>query len=130
MFEQFNSQFVALSRQFADSALKANSLALQNAEQLVQLQFRTIEERMGATATFLAEASEVRDLESVQAVWPKGLQLVRESAEQFYGVGQEALGRGLKTSEAIGALVKGQFEATASAARDGAAKGSRPAKGK
>src|SRR5690606_28985171 len=122
MFEQFNSQFVALSRQFADSALKANSLALKNAEQLVQLQFRTFEERLDATAGFLAEAAEVRDLESAQAVWPKGVQLVRESAEQFYGVGQEALGRSLKTSEAIGALLKGQFEATAQAAREGAAK--------
>lgn len=126
----FNSQFVALSRQFADSAIKANGLALQNAEQLVQMQFRAVEDRLGATASFIAEASEVRDLESAQTVWPKGLQLMRESAEQFYGIGQEALGRSVKTSEAIGALVRGQFEATAAATQDGATKASRSTKRK
>ena len=32
MFEQINSQFVSFTKQFADSAIKANSLALQNIE--------------------------------------------------------------------------------------------------
>ena len=132
MLDQINSQFVALSRQFADSALKANSLALQNVEQLVQLQLRTVEDRLTATAGFWAEAAEVRDLETAQTLLPKGVQLMRESAEQFYGVGQEALGRTLKTSEAIGTLAKAQFEAASatasSAASEGTAKATRQGK--
>ena len=45
-------------------------------------------------------------MEAAKAFFPKGINLARESAEQFYGVGQEAMGQTLKTSEAIGALVR------------------------
>lgn len=132
MYNQINSEFVNLTKQFADSALKANSLALANFEQLVGLQLKTVESRVNATVAFLSEAAEVRDADGARAIMPKGINLVRESAEQFYGVSQEALGQTLKTSEAIGSLVKGQFEAANAAVRESAsdsvAKAARQAK--
>lgn len=123
MFTQINSQFVSMTKQFADSALKANSLALANFEQLVGLQLKTVESRVNATVSFLGEAAEVRDMEGAKAIWPKGVNLARESAEQFYGVTQEAFGETLKTSEAIGTLVKDQFEAASEAVRETASEG-------
>lgn len=127
MFEQFNTQFVNATRQFADSALKANSLALQNFERAVGVQLKTLESGVTATVAFLGEAAEVRDLEGVKAIWPKGLALVKSSSEQFYNAGQEVFGQTLKTGEAIGQLYKSQFEA----ANDGLVKGAtKAAKGR
>jgi len=127
MFEQFNTQFVNATRQFADSALKANSLALQNFERAVGVQLKTFESGVTATVAFLGEAAEVRDLEGVKAIWPKGLALVKSSSEQFYNAGQEVFGQTLKTGEAIGQLYKSQFEA----ANDGLVKGAtKAAKGR
>ena len=102
MFEQINSQFVTLTKQFADSALKANSLGVQ---------LKTFESGVSSAVAFLGEAAEVRDLEGVKAIFPKGVQLVKQSSEQFYNAGQEVLGQSLKTGEAIGQLYKAQFDA-------------------
>jgi Phasin protein len=111
MFEQINSQFVTLTKQFADSALKANSLALQNFEHAVGVQLKTFEAGVSQTIAFMGEAAEVRDLEGVKSIFPKGVQLVKQSSEQFYNAGQEVLGQSLKTGEAIGQLYKAQFDA-------------------
>ena len=111
MFEQINNQFVSATKQFADSALKANSLAFQNFERAMGVQLRTYETNVNATVAFLGEASEVRDLEGVKAIFPKGVALVKSSTEQFYNAGQEVLGQSLKTGEAIGQLYKAQFDA-------------------
>lgn len=111
MFEQFNSQFVAATKQFADSTLKANSLAFQNFERAVGVQLKTFETGVNATVAFLGEAAEVRDLEGAKSIVPKGIALVKSSTEQFYNAGQEVFGQTLKTSEAIGQLYKAQFDA-------------------
>jgi len=111
MFEQINSQFVTLTKQFADSALKANSLALQNFEHAVGVQLKTFEAGVSSAVAFFGEAAEVRDLEGAKAIFPKGVQLVKQSSEQFYNAGQEVLGQSLKTGEAIGQLYKAQFDA-------------------
>ncbi len=111
MFEQFNTQFVNATKQFADSALKANSLAFQNFERAVGVQLKTFESGVSATVAFLGEAAEVRDLEGVKTIWPKGAALVKDSSEQFYNAGQEVFGQTLKTNEAIGQLYRAQFEA-------------------
>ena len=124
MFATIHPQFVSLTKQFADSALKANSLAVENFERVVGLQLKTVESRVNATVAFFGEAAEARDFEAAKSIWPKGLNLARESAEQFYGVGQEVLGQSLKTGEAIGALVKQQFEAATHTVRDAAAQAS------
>jgi hypothetical protein len=111
MFEQINTQFVAATKQFADVALKANSLAFQNFERAVGVQMKTFESGVNATVAFFGEAAEVRDLEGVKAVFPKGVALVKQSTEQFYNAGQEVFGQTMKTSEAIGQLYKAQFDA-------------------
>jgi hypothetical protein len=111
MFEQINNQFVNLTKQFADSTLKANSLAFQNFERAIGVQLKTFETGVSATVAFFGEASEVRDLEGVKTIWPKGVALVKQSTEHFYNAGQEVFGQTVKTGEAIGQLYKAQFEA-------------------
>lgn len=126
MFEQINTQFASLTKQFADSAIKANSLALQNIERAVGVQLKTFENGMSATMAFLSEAAEVRDLDGAKTIWPKGVALIKDSSEQFYNAGQEVFGQSLKTSEAIGQLYKSQFDAAnetvVKAAKNGASK--------
>lgn len=112
MFEQINTQFANATKQFADAALKANSLAFQNFERAMGVQLRTYENNVNATVAFLGEAAEVRDLEGVKAIFPKGVALVKSSTEQFYNAGQEVFGQTMKTNEAIGQLYKAQIEAT------------------
>lgn len=110
MFEQMNTQFVNATKQFADSALKANALAFQNFERAVGVQLKTFESGVNATVAFLGEAAEMRDPEAMKAIWPKGVALVKASSEQFYNAGQEVFGQTMKTTEAIGQLYKSQIE--------------------
>ncbi len=111
MFEQFNNQpMFAFGKQIADNALKAQQLALQNFEQVANLQLKAIETRVNATFAFLGEAAEVRDMDGMKAIWPKGFNLVKESGEHLFAVGQEAVGHSVKTSEAISQLIKTQVE--------------------
>ncbi len=111
MYEQINSQFLALSKSFADNAFKAQNLAAEGMERIAALQLKTLENRVAATVEFLSEAAEVRDFDGVKAIWPKSVNLVKESTEKFYANGQEIFGLTLKTSEALGQLAKGSFEA-------------------
>lgn len=112
MFEQINSQSLALGKSYADTFVKAQGLALAGFERITELNLKTFEERIKASVEFWSEAAEVRDLEGAKAIWPKGVQLAKESAEKFYANSQEVLGVSLKTSEAIGSLAKGSFETT------------------
>lgn len=111
MSDQISTQFLSYGKQAIDAGFKAQQLALQNFEHILGLQLKSLEDRVGATLAFVGEASEVRDLEAVKTVWPKGVALAKESGEQFYQVGQEVLNASLKTSEAIGQLFKAQVEA-------------------
>lgn len=110
MFEQFNQPVVSFGKQIADNALKAQALALQNFEQVASLQLKALESRVHAAFAFFGEAAEVRDFDGVKAIWPKGFNLVKESGEQLFAVSQEAVGHTVKTSEAIGQLIKSQVE--------------------
>jgi len=112
MYEQFNSQFMALGKNFADATMKAQGLALESFERIAGLQLKAIENRLTATTAFWSEASEVRDFDGAKAIWPKGVQLAKESAEKAYSTSQEVLGVTLKTNEALGSLIKGSLEAT------------------
>ncbi|MBO9662015.1 phasin family protein [Dokdonella sp.] len=112
MFEQINSQSLALGKSYADTFVKAQGLALAGFERITELNLKTFEERIKASVEFWSEAAEVRDLEGAKAIWPKGMQLAKENAEKFYANTQEVLGVSVKTSEAIGALAKGSFETT------------------
>ena len=110
MYEQINSQVLALSKSFADTAFKAHSLAVEGFERITDLQLKTLENRVSATVEFWSEAAEVRDFDALKSFWPKGVNLVKETTEKFYANGQEVFGLTLKTSEALGQLAKGSFE--------------------
>ena len=120
MYQQFNEQFAAASRQFADTAAQINRLALDNATKVFGLQLAAFEQGANATLAFLGEVAEVRDADQLKTVWPKGLQIARENAERAVSTGQEVFGRTLKTNEAIGQVAKAQFEASTAQAKDAA----------
>ena len=111
MYEQINTQVLAISKSFADTAFKAHSLAVEGFERITDLQLKTLENRVSAAVEFWSEAAEVRDFDALKSFWPKGVNLVKESTEKFYANGQEVFGLGLKTAEAMGQLVKGSVDA-------------------
>ena len=112
---QFND-FTKASSQFADVAANANRLALENAEKAFGLQLAAFEENTNAAFAFWNELIDVRDVDGLKAVLPKGAQVARAAAERSMGTAQEVFANTVKTNEAIGALAKGQFEkATAQA---------------
>src|SRR6478735_8854681 len=110
MFEQINTQSLALGKSYADAFVKAQGLALAGFERITELNLKTFEDRVKASVEFWTEAAEVRDLEAAKAISAKGVQLAKESAEKLYANGQEVRGVSMKTSEAIGSLAKSSFE--------------------
>jgi hypothetical protein len=111
MYDSMSTQFSQFSKQFADSALRANSLLLDHVERVVGVQMKAFESGLQASAAFASEASEVRDFEGAKALAPKGLSLVKDSTEQFFSVGQEVFGQSVKTGEALVGLMKQNMEA-------------------
>lgn len=120
MYQQFNEQFVAATRQFVDTAAQINRLAIENAEAVFGLQMAAIGNRANATFAFFNEAAEVRDFDSLKSLLPKGVQIARENVETAVTTGQEVLGRQLRTNEQIGELTKAQLEAATRKAGDAA----------
>src|SRR5438445_9346108 len=110
MSEYFNTQALSLSKSFADAAFKANTRALESLERITSLQFKTLENNVTAAASFFSEAAEARDFDDLKTVWPKGVNLVKETAEKLYANSQEVFGISVKTGEALGQLAKGSFE--------------------
>ena len=111
MFQQFNSQVLAFGKNFADAAFKAQTVALESFEKIADIQLKTLEGRVNATQAFWTEALEARDFEGFKAVWPKSVNLVKESTEKLYSTGQEVFGVSLKATEALGQLTRQNFEA-------------------
>ncbi len=112
MSYQFNEQFTAASRQFADAAAQINHIALENLQSVIALNVSAFGENANATFAFANEAVDARDFDSVKALWPKGAQIARENVERLVGTGQEVLGRTVKAHEAIAEIAKGQIEST------------------
>lgn len=115
MYQQFNEQFAKSTRQFADTTAQVGRLALANTEAVFGLQLNAIEENMNATFAFFGELADVRDIDGLKSVWPKGVQVARENVERSIGAGQEVFGRTLKTNEAIAQIAKTQYETVAKA---------------
>jgi len=110
MYEQINTQILAMSKSFADNAFKAHSVAVEGLERIADLQLKALEKNVSATVEFWSQASEVRDFDALKSFWPKGVNLVKETTEKLYANNQEVFGVTLKTSEALGQLAKGSFE--------------------
>lgn len=115
MYQQFNEQFAAATRQFADTAAQINRLTLQNAEAVFGLQFAALNDRMNANFAFWNEASQVRDMDAAKALWPKGVQVARENVERAVSTTQDVVARTLKANESIGQIAKAQVETAARA---------------
>ncbi|PJK06946.1 phasin-family protein [Lysobacteraceae bacterium NML120232] len=107
---QFNEQFVAATRQFADTAARINRLALENAEKVFGLQLAALEESANATFAYWGQLVESRDLNSLRDAVPAGVQVARENAERAIATSQEIYDSTLKTNEAIAQIAKGEVE--------------------
>ena len=127
MSNQFTLPFASVARQFAQSALKANTLAFEGFENILKLQLQNVENNFKSSVAFLTEAAEVADLDGAKAIWPKGASLVKDSSEQLYAASQQVFGQALKTSEAIGQIFRGQFQAANDSLTKAAAKASKAA---
>ena len=115
--QQFNEQFTAATRQFADTAARINRLAIENAEQVFGLQIAAIEENANATFAFWNQLTEARDFNGLRDVVPAGVQVARENTERAIAAGQEIYDRTLKTNEAIAQITKGEMEQVAAKAQ-------------
>ena len=110
MYEQINTQALAFSKTFADTAFKANSLYVEGFERITNLQLKALENRVAAAVEFWSEAAEVRDFDGLKTIFPKGVSLAKETTEKLYANGQEVFSLAVKTSEALGQLAKGSIE--------------------
>ena len=108
--QQFNEQFAAATRQFAETAARVNRLAIENAEQVFGLQIAAIEENANATFAFWNQLTEARDFNGLRDVVPAGVQVTRENTERAIAAGQEIYDRTVKTNEAIAQIAKGEME--------------------
>lgn len=112
MSYQINEQFTAASRQFADAASQINHIALENLQKIVGLQLATFNENANASFALASEALDVRDMDALKALWPKGAQVARENTERFVSASQEVMGHTVKTHETIAQIAKSQIETT------------------
>jgi len=124
MYEQASNQFLALSKQAAETFIKANAIAVEGFEKLMDIQLKTIEDRVKVATDLMGQAGEVKDFEGARASFPKSVNLVKDSAEKFYATSQEVAGVMVKTGEAFGQLFKG----TVDAANDSVVKATKAAK--
>ncbi|WEN15354.1 phasin family protein [Rhodanobacter sp. AS-Z3] len=111
MTQQFNNQLFAFTKQFSDSAFKAQSLALKGLETVAELQLKALEEQSRISAQFVADAMETRDMDGLRTLWEKGSSLSRENAERAVAVSQEVIAVTQKTTESLNALVQEQRQA-------------------
>jgi len=111
MTQQLNNQLFAFTKQFTDSAFKAQSLALKGLETVAELQLKALEEQAKVSAEFVAEALETRDINGLRSLWEKGASLSRDNAERAVAVSQEVLAVTQKTAESLNALVQEQRQA-------------------
>ena len=107
---QYTDQFAAATRQFADTAARISHLTLDSAQKVFGLQLATLEENTEATFAFLGEVADVRDLDGLKTLFPKGVQVARENVERTISTGQEVFGTTVKTNEAIAQIAKTQIE--------------------
>jgi len=111
MTQNFNNQLFAFTKQFNDSAFKAQSLALKSLETIAGLQLKALEEQSKVSAEFVTEVLETRDINGLRGLWEKGASLNRDNAERVVAVSQEVLAITQKTAESLNALVQEQRQA-------------------
>jgi hypothetical protein len=127
MYAQWQQQTLDLGKQLAEQSYKAQLTALRGFAQIQDLQVKALEAQVKANLAFVADTLAAREIEDVSALWPKGLDFARNSAEAAYEVGQQTLGLAQKTAEQIGELTRNGVKAANDAAGNGAKKAARNA---
>ena len=117
MYSQFQKQSLVLGKQFAEQAYKAQLAALKGIAEIQSLQVKALESQAKSNLVFVADSLEAREIQDVTALWPKGLDFARDSAEAAYVASQEILGIAQKTAEQFGDLTRNSLKA----ANDGTA---------
>jgi hypothetical protein len=111
MTQQLNNQIFAYAKQLSDNAFKAHALTIKGLEQVAELQLAAFEKQTQATAEFIAQAVEARDLDALRGLWEKGTSLSREQAEHAVSVTKEVVAVAQKTAESLNALLQEQQKA-------------------
>lgn len=121
MYAPWQEQTLSLSKQLAEQAYKAQLAMLRGFAEIQDLQVKALEAQVKANLAFVADTLAARETEDVTALWPKGLDFARSSAEAAYETNQQTLGVAQKTAEQIGELtrsgVKAANDATGNAAK-------------
>ncbi|MER3546211.1 MAG: hypothetical protein C4338_00900 [Rhodanobacteraceae bacterium] len=125
MYAQWQQQTLDLGKQFAEQSYKAQLTALRGLAEIQGLQVKALEAQAKANLAFLTDSLEVREIEDVSALWPKGLDFARTSAEAAYEAGQQALGIAQKTAEQFGEMARNGVKAAANEAERNAKKAAR-----
>ena len=125
MYAQLQQQTLNLGKQWAEQSYKAQLTALRGFAEIQGLQVRALEAQVKANLAFVADSMEAREIEDVSALWPKGLDFARNSAEAAYEAGQQALGVAQKTAEQLGELARNGVKAANDVAGNTAKKAAR-----
>jgi hypothetical protein len=110
MFEQFNSQVINFSKQFAEHMIKANTVAVDHFEKIVDLQLKGFEDRLSAFADLVEVSAAAKNADDVRALLPKGVSFIKHTAEKNVALSQELAGITTRTTEQLIGMVKGQFD--------------------
>ena len=116
MYSQFQKQSLDFGKQFAEQAYKAQITALKGIAEIQSLQVKALESQAKSNLAFVADSLEAREIQDVTALWPKGLDFARDSAEAAYATGQEILTVAQKTAEQFGDLTRNSLKAANDAA--------------
>ena len=127
MYAQWQQQTLDLGKQLAEQSYKAQLTALRGFAEIQDLQVKALEAQVKANLAFVADSLAAREIEDVSALWPKGLDFARSSAEAAYEANQRTLGVAQKTAEQIGELTRTGVKAANDAAGNGAKKATRAA---
>lgn len=123
MYSQFQKQSLGLGKQFAEQAYKAQITALKGLSEIQGLQVKALESQAKSNLAFVADSLEAREIQDVSALWPKGIDFARDSAEAAYATSQEILTVAQKTAEQFGDLTRNSLKAANDAAAAPAKKG-------
>lgn len=116
MHSEFQKQSLDLGKQFAEQAYKAQITALKGIAEIQSLHVKALESQAKSNMAFVADSMEVREVQDVTAMWPKGLDFARDSIEAAYAANQEILGVAQKTAEQFGELTRSNMKAANNAA--------------
>ena len=111
MYSQSQKQTLDLGKQFAEQAYKAQITALKGIAEIQSLQVKALESQAKSNLAFVADSLEAREVQDVTALWPKGIDFARDSAEAAYATSQEILGIAQKTAEHLGDLTRNSLKA-------------------